>query len=89
MIDMKAEKYLILTDVRPAEPSSEAIQTTTRVRFGFGAAGEEVQRVLETNGVERVRVRIDGENREVMFLPGRAQRLLDIKQKIKSLSFSA
>jgi hypothetical protein len=46
-----------------------------------------VQRILDSGAVERVRVSIDGESTEILFQAGRPTRLLDIKQKIKSLSF--
>jgi hypothetical protein len=78
--NVKAEKYVIVTD-------AEGGQSSMRIRFGFGAAGEEVQKLLESAGTERVRVRIDGAQTEVVFLPGKPQRLVDIKQRIKSLSF--
>lgn len=74
---MKAEKYVIVTEA--------AGQSSMRIRFGFGAAGEEVQRLLES-GVERIRVRIEGYPSETIFPSGRPYKLLDIKQKIKSLS---
>lgn len=74
---MKAEKYLIVTEGNG--------QSTTKVRFGFGAAGEEVQKLL-TAGVELVRVKIDGTTHETTFVASRPWRLLDIKQRIKGLS---
>ncbi len=77
---MKAEKYLIVTEsVAPTTP------VVSKVRFGFGAAGEEVQKLLLT-GVDRVRVKIDGTPLETVFITARPWRLLDIKQRIKSLS---
>jgi hypothetical protein len=80
MIDMKFEKYVIFI-----ESDGSASMT---VRYGFGAAGEEVQKILGNSGIQKVRVKIDGANPEVSFLPGSSGRLVDIKQKIKSLSFS-
>jgi hypothetical protein len=77
---VKAEKYLIVT-----ESSAPALPIVSKVRFGFGAAGEEVQKLL-TTGVERVRVRIDGTALETVFASARPWRLLDIKQRIKGLS---
>jgi hypothetical protein len=76
---MKAEKYNIVVESNGS--------AATKVRYGFGAAGEEVQRILDSGSVERVRVSIDGESTEILFQAGRPTRLLDIKQKIKSLSF--
>ena len=87
MIDMKAEKYLIYVDVRSADDGAVASQL--KVRYGFGAAGEEVQKLLELAGLEGIRVKIEGKNPEVNFAPGKPLRLLDIKQKIKSLSFES
>ena len=78
---MKAEKYLLTIE------SSGTM--SVKVRYGFGAAGEEVQRLLDLLNPERIRVKIEGEEREVEFLPGRPFRLADIKQKIKSLSFNS
>ena len=75
---MRAEKYIIVSEV--------AGQTSSKIRFGFGAAGEEVQQLLETPGLERVRVKVDGMTVETTFVPGKALRLLDIKQKIKQLT---
>ena len=77
--DQKAEKYLISMEIAGA--------TSVRVRYGFGAAGEEVQKMLELAGLERIRVKIEDETREVQFLPGRPYRLVEIKAKLKSLSF--
>lgn len=57
-----------------------------RIRFGFGAAGEEVQKLLDT-GADQIRVRIDGNPSETIFPAGRIYKLVDIKHKIKSLSF--
>lgn len=81
MIGMKAEKYQLLLEMGGA--------VTVKVRYGFGAAGEEVQRLLDAINPERIRVKIEGQDREVVFMPGRPLRLADIKQKIKSLSFTA
>jgi len=77
---VKAEKYLITT-----EPASKETAVISKVRFGFGAAGEEVQKLL-VPGVDRVRVRIDNTKLETVFANGRPWRLLDIKQRIKGLS---
>ncbi len=74
---VKAEKYVIVTE--------HSGQSTMRIRFGFGAAGEEVQKLLDT-GAE-IRVRIDGNLSETIFPSGRLYKLVDIKNKIKSLSF--
>ncbi|MFI5202059.1 MAG: hypothetical protein ACHQNE_06705 [Candidatus Kapaibacterium sp.] len=79
--DMKAEKYLISTEIGGT--------TSVRIRYGFGAAGEEVQKLLELAGLERIRVKIEDQTREVQFLPGRALRLVDIKSKLKTLSFTS
>ncbi len=83
MIDMKAEKYVIFIELK----SDGSLTTSTKIRYGFGAAGEEVQKLLSLEGLERVRVKIEGKVPEVSFQPGRPIRLLDIKQRIKSLSF--
>ena len=85
---MKAEKYNIFTEVNG--------QISMKVRFGYGAAGEEVQKLLDVaqaDGpplVDLIRVKIEDTNTEVSFVPtpGKSFRLLDIKQKIKSLSFN-
>ena len=76
---MRAEKYDIFIE--------SADGTSTKARYGFGAAGEEVQQILEIPGTVRVRVHIDGEQPEVVFETTRAWRLVDIKQRIKGLSF--
>ncbi len=76
---MKAEKYIISIEV-----GGELLH---KVRYGFGAAGEEVQRQLEIIGTERIRVKIEDTKTEITFVPGRAIRLLEIKQRIKGLSF--
>lgn len=76
---MKAEKYCI--SIESTEGAS------MKVRYGFGAAGEEVQRILDIPGTKQIRVRIEGQNPEVSFDAGRTWRLLDIKQRIKGLSF--
>ena len=81
MIGMKAEKNLLEIE------SAGAV--SVKVRYVFGAAGEEVQKLLDLAKPERIRVKIEGETREVEFVPGRTFRLADIKQKIKSLSFSS
>jgi hypothetical protein len=78
--DMKAEKYLISMEIGGA--------TSVRIRYGFGAAGEEVQKLLELAGLERISVKIEDQTREVQFFPGRVLRLVDIKAKLKSLSFT-
>ncbi len=78
--DMKAEKYLIAIEVKGT--------TSVRVRYGFGAAGEEVQKLLGLADLDRVLVKIEGQTREVQFIPGRPLRLVDIKSKLKSLSFN-
>ncbi len=78
---MKAEKYLISTELGGT--------TSVRIRYGFGAAGEEVQKLLDLAGLERIRVKIEDETREVQFLPGRPYRLVEIKAKLKSLSFTS
>ena len=76
---MKAEKYQISIESESG--------TSMKVRYGFGAAGEEVQRILGTPGIKSIRVRIEGENHEVSFDAAKTWRLLDIKQRIKGLSF--
>jgi hypothetical protein len=81
MIGMKAEKYLLQIEAAGA--------VSVKVRYGFGAAGEEVQKLLDLVKPERIRVKIEGQTREVEFLPGKPFRLADIKQKIKSLSFNS
>jgi hypothetical protein len=81
MIGMKAEKYLLQIE--------SGGTVSVKVRHGFGAAGEEVQKLLDTVNPERIRVKIEGQEREVVFFPGRPQRLADIKQKIKALSFGS
>jgi hypothetical protein len=81
MIGMKAEKYLLQVETGGT--------VSVKVRYGFGAAGEEVQKLFDLMRPERIRVKIEGEEREVEFLPGKPVRLADIKQKIKSLSFSS
>jgi hypothetical protein len=81
MIGMKAEKYLLQIEAGGA--------VSVKVRYGFGAAGEEVQRLLDLLNPERIRVKIEGQTREVEFQPGKPFRLADIKQKIKSLSFNS
>lgn len=75
---MKAEKYIIVIEINGL--------ASTKVRFGYGAAGEEVQKILEIPGLERIRIKVDGKPSEATFLPGKTLRLLDIKQRIKSLT---
>jgi hypothetical protein len=77
LILVKAEKYVIVTE--------SSGQVSMRVRFGFGAAGEEVQKLLE-QGAESIRVRIDGNASETIFPCGRSYKLVEIKHRIKSLS---
>ncbi len=81
MIGMKAEKYLLQVETGGT--------VSVKIRYGFGAAGEEVQKLLDLMSPERIRVKIEGQQREVEFKPGRTFRLADIKQKIKSLSFNS
>ena len=86
---MKAEKYLIvtesiLTSVTDAGGAVIALPIA-KTRYGFGAAGEEVQKLLAL-GIEKVRVKIDGTPSETIFVNSRPWRLLDIKQRIKGLS---
>jgi hypothetical protein len=75
---VKAEKYVIVTE--------NSGQSSMRIRFGFGAAGEEVQKLLGT-GAEKIRVKIDGLPSETIFPSGRTYKLVDIKHQIKGLSF--
>lgn len=75
----RAEKYNIRLEANG--------QSTTRVRFGYGAAGEEVQKLLEHPGMERIHVNIDGTTPEITFAHSpKGHRLLDIKQRIKQLT---
>lgn len=76
---VKAEKYVIVTE--------NSGQASMRIRFGFGAAGEEVQRLLGS-GADQIRVRIEGLPSETIFPAGRMMKLVDIKHKIKSLSLT-
>ena len=78
---MKAEKYQISIESESG--------TAMKIRYGFGAAGEEVQRIIVTPGTKMIRVRIEGQNPEVSFDAAKTWRLLDIKQRIKGLSFEA
>ena len=78
---MKAEKYQISIESENG--------TSMKIRYGFGAAGEEVQKTLVVPGTKAIRVRIEGQNPEVTFDAARTWRLLDIKQRIKGLSFEA
>jgi hypothetical protein len=84
---VKAEKYLIVTEFpqKSSDGSPAVVPSISKIRFGFGAAGEEVQKLL-TTGAERVRVRIEGMPSEATFVNGRLWRLLDIKQRLKGLS---
>jgi hypothetical protein len=75
---VKAEKYVITT-----EGSSEPIRL---VRWGFGAAGEEIQKLLTDGTVKLVRVEVTGLNKFAVFGRDKIWRLLDIKQKIKGLT---
>jgi hypothetical protein len=76
-MNVKAEKYIISAE------GTDASETTTR--WGFGAASEEVQRFLSKQ-VPKVRIRIDGTVREAVFAQDKDWRLLDIKQRLKTLS---
>jgi hypothetical protein len=76
-LDVKAEKYVIIID--------QDGKSTTRVRLGFGAAGEEVQRLL-TAGADSVKVQVPSTGGQTVFQSGRQWRLLDIKQRIKGLT---
>lgn len=75
---MKAEKYVITT-----EGSAEPIKM---VRWGFGAAGEEIQKLLTDAAVNLVRVEVSGLNKFANFGRDKIWRLLDIKQKLKGLT---
>lgn len=75
---MKAEKYIIVTEVSG--------QSDSRVRWGFGAAGEEVQKLLQLPGLERISIKIESKGPTATFQNNRQWKLLDIKQRIKGLS---
>lgn len=76
-MNVKAEKYIISAE------GLDVPQTTTR--WGFGAASEEIQRFLSQQ-VPLVRIRIDGTPKEAVFAQDKDWRLLDIKQRLKTLS---
>lgn len=76
---VKFEKYVIVAETGLPSPMM-------KIRFGFGAAGEEVQKLLDMQGVQNIRVRIDGTKLETVFPGGRPWRLLDIKQRLKGLT---
>lgn len=78
MSDLIAEKYIITT-----EGTAEA---QTVVRYGFGAAGEEIQKLLSGEGVSKIIVDVHGRNKRTEFAKDKVWRLLDIKQKIKNLT---
>jgi hypothetical protein len=76
-MNVKAEKYII---------TSEGVESPeTTQRWGFGAASEEIQRFLN-KPVPKVRIRIEGTPKEAVFEQERDWRLLDIKQRLKTLS---
>lgn len=75
---MKAEKYVITT-----EGAAEPIRI---IRWGFGAAGEEIQKLLADVRVKLIRIQVADMNKATVFIKDREWRLLDIKQKIKSLT---
>lgn len=75
---VKAEKYVITT-----EGTGEPIKI---VRWGFGAAGEEIQKLLTDSAVTLVRIEVTGTIKAAVFGRDKEWRLLDIKQKIKSLT---
>ena len=75
---MKAEKYVIT-----AEGTPEPLKL---VRWGFGAAGEEIQKLLTDMNVKLVRIEVSGLNKFAVFGRDKIWRLLDIKQKIKGLT---
>ncbi len=75
---MKAEKYVITT-----EGGVTPIKIT---RFGFGVAGEEIQKLLLTDA-KLIRVFVVGPNKETLFDKEREWRLHDIKQRIKNLTY--
>jgi hypothetical protein len=78
MSDLIAEKYIITT-----EGSGEPL---TVVRYGFGAAGEEIQKLLAKQDVTKVLVDVHGHNKHTHFSKDKNWRLLDIKQKVKNLT---
>jgi hypothetical protein len=74
---MKAEKYII---------TSEGTDTpVSMTRFGYGVAGEEVQKLLD-NGIPKVRVHVVGPEKETVFGKDRPWKLVDIKARIKNLT---
>jgi hypothetical protein len=74
---MKFEKYLI---------TSEGTETPVSiVRWGFGVAGEEIQRLLLTDA-KQIRVKVVGPEKEILFGKDKEWRLLDIKQRVKNLT---
>ncbi len=75
-MNVKAEKYII---------TSEGVETPeTTSRWGFGAASEEIQQFLYRH--PKVRIRIEGTPKEAVFDQEKDWRLLDIKQRLKTLS---
>jgi hypothetical protein len=75
---VKAEKYIITT-----EGNEHPLKVT---RWGFGAAGEEIQKMLTDPSVKVVRIFVVGPDKQTFFGRDKEWRLLDIKQKIKSLT---
>ena len=74
---MKFEKYLI---------SSEGTETPVQiVRWGFGVAGEEIQKLLLTDA-KQIRIKVIGPDKETVFVKDKEWRLHDIKQRIKNLT---
>lgn len=78
MSDLIAEKYIITT-----EGTQEPL---TVVRYGFGAAGEEIQKLLLAEGVKKIIVDVHGRNKRTEFAKDKPWRLLDIKQRVKNLT---
>lgn len=78
MSDLIAEKYIIT-----AEGTAEPL---TVVRYGFGAAGEEIQKLLLSEGVKKIVVDVHGRNKRTEFGKDKVWRLLDIKQRVKNLT---
>ena len=78
MSDLIAEKYIITT-----EGTQEPL---TVVRYGFGAAGEEIQKLLLAEGVKKIVVDVHGRGKRTEFANEKPWRLLDIKQRIKNLT---